>query len=51
MNVSQRDYQVTLLVSHLLLGTAQPEDVLESNFKDIFLPFRLFLYDLAYFVY
>ena len=34
--VSQCDHKETLLVNNLLLGTAQPEDVAESNLKNIF---------------
>ena len=34
------DRQCIILDNHLILGTAQPENVVESNFEDIFLPVR-----------
>ena len=38
LTVSRRDCQDTLSGNHCLLGTSQPEDVLESNYKN-FYPF------------
>ena len=36
LTVSQCDRQDTILGNHFLLGTAQPEDVVESNCKELF---------------
>ena len=37
ITVSQSYRQENLLGNHLLLGTAQPEEVVESNYKEYFL--------------